>query len=76
MDKIKQKQAVLSWLKVYGPLTTRTAVVELNIMSLPRRIMELRRDGYDIRMTYHSTPNGSRYGVYELMKGRRENVEK
>jgi hypothetical protein len=64
-----QKQKVLNWLIIHKELTTRTAVMELNIMSLPRRIMELRRDGYNIDMTYRKSMTGARYGVYTLREG-------
>lgn len=69
--KAKQTALVMDWLKRNGELTTREAVTELNIMSLPRRIMELRRAGINIDMTYRTSPNGSRYGVYTLQEGGR-----
>jgi hypothetical protein len=67
MDK-RQKQiaVVLDWLRNKGELTTMEAVTELGVMSLPRRIMELRRDGIKIDMEYRTSPNGRRYGVYTL----------
>ncbi len=64
--KTKQTAVVLDWLQRNGELTTRQAVTELNIMSLPRRIMELRRAGHVITMEYRTSPNGARYGVYTL----------
>lgn len=64
----KQKKAVLEWLKTNKELTTREAVTELNIMSLPRRIMELRQDGHKIDMEYRTSANGARYGVYSLVE--------
>lgn len=66
MKRMKQTDVVLSYLKLYGELTTREAVTELNIMSLPRRIMELRRAGHNINMEYRTSANGARYGVYTL----------
>ena len=66
MKRMKQTDVVLSYLKIYGELTTREAVTELNIMSLPRRIMELRRAGHNINMEYRTSANGKRYGVYTL----------
>lgn len=68
MDKIRQKAAVLDWLQTRGDLTVRMAVTELNIMSLPKRIEELRKDGKDIRTVYRRSENGKRYGVYVLVK--------
>lgn len=67
-NKTKQTAIVLDWLKRRGELTTREAVMELNIMSLPRRIMELRDAGYDIRTSYRTSANGARYGVYTLQE--------
>ena len=64
--KTKQTEKVLEWLRTHGELTTREAVTELNIMSLPRRVMELRRAGYSIGLEYRKTPTGAKYGVYSL----------
>ena len=66
MAKITQRQRVLNWLQTRGTLTTREAVMELSIMSLPKRIEELRREGYAISMTFKTAPSGARYGVYTL----------
>lgn len=68
MNKIRQKAAVMEWLQTRGDLTVRMAVTELNIMSLPKRIEELRKDGKDIRTVYRRSENGKRYGVYVLVK--------
>ncbi|MBR3279667.1 MAG: hypothetical protein IKG01_12325 [Lachnospiraceae bacterium] len=68
MNKMKQKEAVMNWLQEYGALTVRMAVTKLNIMSLPKRIEELRKDGKDIRTVYRRSANGKRYGVYVLAK--------
>ena len=67
-DKPKQTAIVLDWLQNRGELTTREAVTELNIMSLPRRIMELRRAGHNIGLIYRTSANGARYGVYTLQE--------
>lgn len=64
----KQKAQVLGWLRSHKELTTREAVTELNIMSLPRRIMELRQDGHNIKMEYRKSQSGTRYGVYTLQE--------
>jgi len=66
IGKKTQKQKVLDWLLIHGELTTRTAVIELNIMCLPKRISELRNDGYIITIEYRTARSGSRYGVYTL----------
>ena len=67
-NKTTQRDEVLRWLIRNGELTTRDAVMYLNIMSLPRRIMELRRSGIQIDMTYRTSASGARYGVYTLAK--------
>ena len=64
--KQTQRDKVLTWLKAHGTLTVREAVTELNIMSAPKRIEELRRMGYPIRMDWVKTESGARYGVYRL----------
>ena len=66
MKRAKQTDLVLSYLKTFGELTTREAVTELNIMSLPKRIEELRKSGVAIRTEYRTSANGARYGVYSL----------
>lgn len=66
MKRAKQTDVVLSYLKRHGELTTREAVIDLNIMCLPKRIEELRKSGVVIRTTYRTSENGKRYGVYTL----------
>ncbi len=66
--KQTQRDKVLTWLKAHGTLTVREAVTELNIMSAPKRIEELRKMGYPIRMDWATTESGARYGVYRLME--------
>lgn len=64
--KSTQKAKILAWLKSRKELTTVEAVTELHILSPTRRITELRRDGHNIDMTYRTSVNGARYGVYTL----------
>lgn len=66
MNKVKQTEKVLKWFEHHDELTTRQAVIDLNIMSLPRRVMELRRSGYNITLEYRTSRTGARYGVYKL----------
>ena len=66
MKRAKQTDVVLGYLKTVGELTTREAVIELNIMCLPKRIEELRKSGVAIRTDYRTSANGKRYGVYSL----------
>lgn len=67
MKRAKQTDVVLGYLKTFGELTTREAVIELNIMCLPKRIEELRKSGVAIRTDYRTSANGKRYGVYSLV---------
>ena len=64
--KATQCSIVLNWLQNRGELTTRDAVMELNIMAPARRVKELRDEGYDIRTTYRKSSTGAKYGVYTL----------
>lgn len=66
MKRITQMEIVLDYLLTHGELTTRQAVIDLNIMCLPKRIEELRKDGVAIRTEYRTSANGKRYGVYSL----------
>ena len=66
MEKRTQRDKVLSWLRKNGTLTVRDAVTELNIMSVPKRIEELRKMGYPISLEWRQTETGSRYGVYRF----------
>lgn len=66
MNKQTQKKRVIEWLMKYGTLTVREAVTELGIMALPRRVFELKREGYNIGLIWATSTNGSRYGVYVL----------
>ena len=59
-------ETVLDYLLTHGELTTRQAVIDLNIMCLPKRIEELRKEGVQIITTYRTSANGKRYGVYTL----------
>lgn len=65
--KQTQKAQILHWLRTKGGLTVREAMIELNINSAPKRIEELKKQGYNIRTEMKHSPNGSRYGVYTLV---------
>lgn len=66
MNKQNQKEKILQWLQTKGDLTVRDAIIELGINSPPKRVEELRKEGYNISMTWKMTRYGSRYGVYRL----------
>lgn len=66
--KQSQRAKVLACLKANGCITVRQAVVEMGIMSLPKRIEELRDEGYDIVTDYRKSNNGARFGVYTLVE--------
>ena len=68
-NKETQRARVLHWLETHDGLTVREAVTEMSIMSLPKRIEELRKAGHKIKMVYRKSPNGARYGVYMLVRG-------
>lgn len=66
--KTNQRAQVLQWLKTHGGLTNMEAVTELGIMSCPKRIQELRDEGYEIATCYRKSTSGARYGVYMLVE--------
>ena len=47
-------------------ITVWEAVYYLSILSLPRRIKDLREQGYNINIEYKKTPDGNRFGLYTL----------
>ena len=67
MKKENQKDKVLKWLNRYGEITTMEGFIDLGITCLPRRIKDLRHDGYEIKTEYRKTSAGTRYGVYTLI---------
>ena len=67
-NKITQRARVLDYLKTHDGLTVMEAVTEMSIMSLPKRIEELRKAGHNISMNYKTTQSGARYGVYTLQE--------
>lgn len=44
---MRQKEIALEYLKQYGSITSYDGVYKLGIMSFPKRICELERDGYE-----------------------------
>lgn len=61
-----QRQRVLNWLEERGELTVFDAVGTLHILSLPKRIEELRKSGVPIVTDWRRSEYGSRYGVYRI----------
>ena len=45
---MKQKDLILKYMKDFGSITDREAVIDLGIGRLASRICDLRQDGYDI----------------------------
>ena len=68
-NKITQRARVLDYLKTHDGLTVMEAVSDMGILSLPKRIEELRKAGHPITLTYKVTKSGARYGVYALQEG-------
>lgn len=66
VNKKTQKAKIIEWLRSNGGLTVRQAMLDLNINSAPKRIEELKRDGYDIRTNMIKCSDGTRYGIYTL----------
>lgn len=67
-SKAIQKDRVLKYIITRGEITVREAVTELGVLSLPARIMDLRKDGYPIIRIWKTSNGGARYGVYKLVK--------
>lgn len=68
-NKVTQRARVLDYLKTHEGLTVMEAVSDMGILSLPKRIEELRKAGHPITLTYKVAKSGARYGVYALQEG-------
>jgi len=65
-DHTSQKEHIRDHLERYGSITPLTALREYGCMRLGARILELRREGLDIRTV---TPDeGKRYAIYQLVR--------
>lgn len=68
MDKLKQKQKILNWLRTNGELTVREALLYMDINSPQKRVQELREQGYNIITIWRKNGSGTRYGAYKLIE--------
>ena len=66
--KQTQNDKVLKFMQTNDGITVWEAVYYLSILSLPRRIKDLKEQGYNITMTWQKTPDGERFGLYKLME--------
>ena len=63
-----QLKTILKHLDTVGSITNREAIVEYNIMSLPRRINDLEELGYKFNKELKAHPvTGQRYKRYHLL---------
>lgn len=71
--KDSQKQKILQYLKDNGSINPSEAYNKLHIYRLGARILDLRRDGYQIETEIVSEKNADgdtvKYAVYSLRKG-------
>lgn len=68
MKLCPQAQNLLKHLKKHKSVTQRSALIDLNIMALPRRIADLRQAGHKITTTFHINKfTNQRYGRYEFV---------
>ena len=65
--RTKQTVRVLEFMQTHDGITSWEAFESLNILSLPRRIKDLREQGYNIEMTWQRRPNGEKFGLYRLV---------
>lgn len=72
--RLVQKELVLKYLKKHKYITSLKAMNELSIIQLPRRIFDLREDGYDIerQMVVGKNARGEtvRFAKYYLKGGK------
>ena len=62
-----QAKTVLNHIRKAGSITVREAMMDHSVQSLPRRITELRDNGFDVISTWKHHPiTGQRYTRYTL----------
>lgn len=66
VKKTKQTKKVLDFMRRNDGITVWEAVYYLSVLSLARRIKDLKEEGYNITKIYKKTPNGQRYALYQL----------
>ena len=68
MATTKQLDTIMKHLQTVGSITNREAIVEYNIMSLPRRIKDLEEFGNTFNRVRKTHPvTGQRYVRYHLI---------
>ena len=68
MSNTKQLDTIMKHLQTVGSITNREAIVEYNIMSLPRRILDLKELGVQFNAVRKTHPvTGQRYVRYHLI---------
>ena len=64
----KQLDTIMKHLETVGSITNREAIVEYNIMSLPRRIKDLEEFGVKFNRVMKAHPvTGQRYVRYHIL---------
>lgn len=60
MEKLNQRKRIIKYLQNFGSITTKDAFMDLGVACLPKRISELRKEGYNFTVTYEK--GSDRYG--------------
>lgn len=67
-DLTPQARKVLQHLRQHGSLTQRSALIDLGVMALPRRIADLKEAGFDVVSVREKNKiTGQRFARYELV---------
>ena len=66
MDKVSQNNKVLEYMENHGSITSREAMMRLNVMRLASRICDLKKKGYPIVTDMETSASGARYARYSL----------
>lgn len=59
MSKINQRTRILKYIRDFGSITSRDAFMDLGVACLPKRISELKKEGYNFEI--HSEKGKNRY---------------
>lgn len=74
-----QNARIIHYMRRYGSITSRDAMVKLGVMRLASRIFELRAAGYNIGDVFETVPdrfgNEARIKRYFIVDGGTDNVD-
>ena len=66
MDKTTQCQKILEYIDEHGSITSRDAMMKLNVYRLASRVCDLKKKGYPIVAVTETASSGGHYARYYM----------